>query len=354
MMILGQHFIGGFDGIKITPAIKTLIQKYHIGGFVLFKRNIESIKQVSRLIEKLQSLSSTPLFIAVDQEGGRVFRLGPPFTVLPPMATVGHYFRHTKNKKTLIDLGRFLAKELKAVGFNWDFAPVVDVNSNPRNPIIGNRSFGPDPQLVTRCAGLILEGLHREKMISCAKHFPGHGATSHDSHHELPVVPSPSRLLWKRDMDPFRRLINQKKILTIMTAHVIYPDFDEKNCATLSSEILSTILRRKLHFKGLIVSDDLLMKAISDHRDLTEASHLFFQAGGDVALICRHPEQQIQVMEALKKKFSQNKVFHTNLQKSAARILKLKKMFCRRSKTADLKIIGCPAHQKIIEQLKGY
>src|SRR5690606_10390692 len=139
----------------------------------------------------------------------------------------------TGNVRKVRKLGQILGRELKAVGFNWDYAPIVDVHSNPNNPVIGKRSFGPDPILVTKCGEAIIQGLHDEGVLSCAKHFPGHGATSVDSNLDLPVLDDPGRLLWKRDLYPYRKLIPKKIIKTIMTAHVRYPELDPHYCATL-------------------------------------------------------------------------------------------------------------------------
>jgi len=317
----------------------------------LFRRNIKSAKQVRTLIAKLQSLSKTPLLIGVDQEGGDVFRLGKPFTHLPPMSEVGKYYRRTKNIRDVVEVGRILGRELKAVGINWDYAPVVDVHSNPKNPIIKNRSFGPDPKLVTTCAAALIKGLHAEGVLSCSKHFPGHGGTSADSHVELPVVRSSGRLLWRRDIWPFRKLIEKKLVPTLMTAHVKYPSLDGDNCATLSYAILTDLLRKRLKFKGVVVSDDFFMKAISDRYGIPEASHLFFGAGGDLALICKDPKIQMESIEHVMKMARQNKKLQKHFISSESRLQKIKKKFCQRGHLPELKVIGSPAHQGLITKI---
>lgn len=348
---IGSHFIGGFDGTEITPVVRKLIQKYEIGGFILFRRNIESPKQVLKLTRDLQKISKKKLFMGVDQEGGRVFRLGAPFTQVPPMALVGRYVQNTGNLRQVRELGRLLGREVKAVGFNWDFAPVVDVHSNPKNPIIGDRSFGPDPKLVTECAEALIRGLHDVGVLSCAKHFPGHGATAKDSHVDLPVVDDPGRLLWKRDFIPYRKLIAKKIIPALMTAHVVYPDLDEENCATLSPYILRDILRKRLKYKGLIASDDFFMKAIADRMGLVEASLRFFRVGGDVALLCHEPARQIEVLEQVSSAASKDLVLQDQLKQSQKRLVRLHERFLKRGKAIPLSTIGSDAHRKVVEKI---
>ncbi|EKD42313.1 MAG: hypothetical protein ACD_73C00209G0002 [uncultured bacterium] len=348
---IGQHFIGGFEGTKITAEVKDLIRNYKIGGFILFRRNIESVKQVKELISKLQKLSEKQLFMGVDQEGGSVFRLGPPFTVLPHMSLVGEYYRKTRQTKLIKKLGQILGSELRSVGFNWDYAPVVDVHSNPKNPIIGKRSFSFDPKIVTNCSLALMKGLHHEGVLSCAKHFPGHGATSVDSHLALPVVDDPTRLMWKRDLLPYRKLIAKKELLTVMTAHVRYPEWDPHYPATLSRPILTHLLRGRLGFKGVVISDDLWMRAVSDKYGISEATRLFFEAGGDIALICKEPAAIMETMDLMKKVIRHDREIISDMKESAQRIHKLRKRFATKKPLPSTEIIGCLEHQQTVEAL---
>ena len=327
---VGQHFICGFEGTKISRDLKRLIRKYRVGGLILFARNIESPRQVLSLTRQLQRLSDTPLFISVDQEGGLVRRFRGSFTPVPPMAVVGRCYQKTRSLRLVTEVGRILGRELSAVGVNFDFAPVVDVHSNPKNPVIGNRSFGPNPRVVTQCAGAVMKGLHEVGVLSCAKHFPGHGATSADSHKTLPILSDSGRLLWRRDLSPFRRLIADGTILTVMTAHVKYPDLDRRRCATLSPKILTDILRRRMKFEGLIVSDDLRMKGITKRNSVGEAAELFFRAGGDIALVCREIDEEVTAMERVARLVAKDDTLLGHLARAAERIDFLKKKFCRR------------------------
>lgn len=348
---VGQHFICGFEGTKVNRDVKRLIQKYRIGGVILFARNIESPRQVFSLTRQLQRLSETPLFVSVDQEGGLVRRFRGAFTPIPPMAVVGRYYQKTRSLRLVEEIGKILGRELAAVGVNYDFAPVVDVHSNPKNPVIGNRSFSPNPQVVGRCAGALIKGLHESGVLSCAKHFPGHGATSADSHKTLPVLSDPGRLLWRRDLYPFRSLIASGSILTLMTAHVKYPDLDRRHCATLSPRILNDLLRRRMKFEGLIVSDDLRMKGITKRNSVACAAELFFRAGGDVALVCRDTEQEIEAIERVEKMAAKDDAFLGHLSRAADRIASLKKRFCRNGPRFSLNRIGASQHRTVLSRL---
>ncbi len=354
MLIPGQHFVGGFDGTRLTKELKILIQKYQIGGVILFARNIESPRQVRFLNKQLQKIAPIPLLIGVDQEGGPVARLKAPFTELPPMIKVGEYFRRTKDIKTVEGVGRVLGRELSALGFNWDYAPVVDVHSNPKNPIIGKRSFGPDPLVVAKCAAALIQGLHQEGVLSCAKHFPGHGSTSVDSHKDLPVVKTTGRLLWKRDIFPYRKLIAWRKLATLMTAHVRYTELDSEHCATLSADILQNLLRGRLKYRGLIVSDDLWMKAISDRIGIPEAALQFFKAGGDMAMICKEPAIQIEAIEVIQQSLKKDAVLRRHFKKSARRLEKIKNRFCVATGFPPLSILGHPTHKALIEKVTSH
>lgn len=290
----------------------------------------------------------------MDQEGGSVARLGSPFTQLPPMAKLGKYYQKTKDTRAIKQVGCLLGRELRAVGFNWDFAPVVDVHSNPKNPVIGQRAFDPNPRVVTLCAAALIKGLHEEGVLSCAKHFPGHGATSVDSHKDLPILRSAGRLLWKRDVFPYRKLMEKRCLPCIMTAHVRYTELDSHSCATLSELIITGILRKRMGYRGLVVSDDFQMKAIADRYDLSEAAFKFFMAGGDMAMICKDPEAQIEAIERVKKQVSKDKFLRKKLEKSFRRIQRIKKRFCSRCKGPSTDVIGCAEHRRVVEKILGH
>lgn len=293
-------------------------------GFTLFSRNVENATQLIELNKELKALAKQAgydIVLAVDQEGGKVERLPSPFSKIKSMRDWGDIFAKTGRVEPLFELGKILGSEVRAAGFNLDFAPVVDVDLHSANPIIGNRAFSPYPEVVYKLARQVIRGLMHEGVIPCLKHFPGHGATTKDSHVELPHDNRPAEKIFKYDITPFKKLIDENLAPTIMTAHVVYSQLDIKNPATLSEKILKEILRKKLNYDGMIFSDDLLMKAVFDHHDLFSASQRFFHCGGDVVLICKHPELTLELIE----KFAKDKPKDLQLKPAKKRIQKFRK-----------------------------
>jgi beta-N-acetylhexosaminidase len=323
-MSLGQHFLAALDGTQVSSLERDLILKHKVLGFTLFKRNIESAQHVIELNRELKALAKQAgydIILAVDQEGGRVFRLPEPFTKIPPMR---HWARFLQNDlKKFHELGMILGNEVAAAGFTLDFAPVVDIDANPLSPIIGDRSFSQNPEQVFLAAREVIRGLTETGIIPCLKHFPGHGATTQDSHHELPHDDRSLKDLEKTDLVPYQKLIAENLAPTIMTAHVVYPQIDRKNPATLSKKIIQNILREKIKYNGVIFSDDMLMKAIFDNHDLTQACSDFFRCGGDVVLICEQPELTVEVIGKLEKQSDLSQ----NLNAAKKRLSALKKRF---------------------------
>lgn len=289
----GQHFLSGFDGFSVTPVVRDLILKDKILGFTLFKWNIESAEQLRELNRELTALghqAGYDIVLAVDQEGGRVERLPAPFNRVPSMRRWMALCDQQASLAPLTELGRILGRETRLAGFNLDFAPVVDVDLNEHNPAIGDRSFSSDPQKVAAGACEIAKGLIAEGVIPCFKHFPGHGATSVDSHLDLPVDERSVDDLWATDILPYREAMARGLVATLMTAHVLYPNIDAQAPATLSPKIIDGLLRQRLGYDRLVFSDDMTMQAIADRLDLADAAKSFFMAGGDVALVCKGAE----------------------------------------------------------------
>jgi beta-N-acetylhexosaminidase len=230
----------------------------------------------------------------VDHEGGRVFRLPEPFTVFPPMRRVGDYCVARGECGPAEEVGRVFARELRAAGFNLDYAPVLDVDSNPQNPIIGDRAFASDPERVAENALAFLSGLQAEGVMGCGKHVPGHGDTHEDSHLTLPVVEKSREDLAACEIKPFARAV-ASGIPLLMTAHVMYPALDPEWPATLSERILGDLLRRELGFAGLVISDDFFMKGIAAKWSLEEAAERFLRVGGDLVLLCHYEPVQRRI-----------------------------------------------------------
>src|SRR4051794_10425999 len=274
---IGQLLIAGFDGYQISPELRSLAREFGLGGVILFARNIAEPEQVAEVaFDASRLLQDLPPWVSVDQEGGRVARLKAPFTEWPPMATLGR----SGDAALAERFARALATELRAVGVTLDYAPVLDIHTNAKNPVIGDRALADQARTVSTLGAAIVRVLQAEGVAACGKHFPGHGDTSTDSHHELPLVEHPVEVLREREFLPFAAAI-AAGVATIMTAHVFMPALDEQRPATLSRRIISGLLREELGFQGVILSDDLEMKALAADRSVTVSALQAIEAGCD-------------------------------------------------------------------------
>jgi beta-N-acetylhexosaminidase len=293
---IGQLLIAGFDGHTLSVELRSLAREFRLGGIILFPRNIAEPEQLAELCyDAARLVPDLPMWVSVDQEGGRVARLKAPFTKWPPMATLGR----SGDARLAERFARALASELKAAGITLDYAPVLDVHTNSSNPVIGDRALSDDAAAVARLGAAIIRGLQGGGIAACGKHFPGHGDTSADSHLELPLVEHPIERLREVEFVPFRAAI-EAGVASIMTAHLFLPALDEARPATLSRRIVSDLLRGELKFDGLIVSDDLEMKAIAAEYSVPQAAVLAVEAGCDGLLICSADHHtQAAALEAL-------------------------------------------------------
>ena len=350
---IGQLFMLGFSGTAVSEDLAAFTREYRPGGFILFRRNLETPEQIITLTNDLQKCAKgSPFLIAIDQEGGRVSRLPAGFTIFPACAAVGR----TGSTTLAYEVAAATAAELKAVGINMNMAPVLDVNTNVRNPIIGDRAFSDKPAVVCALGLAAIAGLQDNKVAACGKHFPGHGDTTADSHLELPVVASSLERLQQFELRPFRHAV-ENGLTTIMTAHVSYPSIDAQFPATLSYIILTDLLRDQLTFKGVVVSDDLEMRAILDHYGIEDAAVQAFQAGVDLLLICKERDRQIAAMEAVYRAAKNGAIPESRIDESVRRIAQVKERFATPYLPADLqtarRIIGCPAHRAALEAIPG-
>ena len=293
---IGQLLIAGFNGPQIPVELRSLAREFGLGGVILFARNIVEPEQVAEVsFEAARLVPEMPAWVSVDQEGGRVARLKAPFTEWPPMATLGR----SGDARLAERFARALAAELKAVGITLDYAPVLDVFTNPKNTVIGDRALAQQADEVARLGAAIVRGLQHEGIAACGKHFPGHGDTVADSHHELPLVEHPPERLREVEFLPFKAAIDAG-VATIMTANVFVPSVDDKKPATLSKRVVTELLRNELKYEGVILSDDLEMKAIAATYAVPAAAVLAIDAGCDGALICSGDhETQWAALEAL-------------------------------------------------------
>jgi beta-N-acetylhexosaminidase len=353
---IGQLLIGSLPATTLTPEIRSLAREFSLGGAILFARNIEAPEQVAELSTDLQQLASEiPLWVSVDQEGGRVARLRKPFTEWPPMAVLGR-------SGDIALAGRFaaaLAAELRAVGVTLDYAPVLDIHTNPNNPIIGDRALADDAESVARLGAGIIRGLQDNGVAACGKHFPGHGDTSVDSHLDLPLVEHPPDRIRRVECVPFRDAI-RAEVAFIMTAHVLVPSFDEEKPATLSPRIVQALLRDELGFPGVILSDDLEMKAVARSYAVPDAAVEAIAAGCDGVLVCSGDvDAQAATLEALTHAVEQGSIPYRRLEDALMRQRRAKERFLSTpvasGQTARLKqVLGCDAHQRVAEEMSRF
>ena len=318
----GQMICCGIAGTEIDDGIRRLIEEKRIGGVILFARNCPSPEVAADLVGKLQELAGGDLLVGIDQEGGRVMRLPSPPYKLPPAQMMARMFKPKEIEKVAFGLG----KKLKELGINCDFAPVLDVATNPENTVIGDRAFGKHVGPVEKFGTAFFKGLQQAGVIPCGKHFPGHGDTLADSHHELPIWTHDRKRLNGIELKPFAKAI-KNGLDMMMSAHVLYTQIDPDEPATLSPAILQGILREELGFKGVVVSDDLEMKAVAGRYSPAKLAEKLLAAGVDLWLVCHTYELADKLAKALVEKAKRDDEAARKLDASAARILELKRKY---------------------------
>ena len=368
---IGQMFMIGLEDHQVSREHKKMIFRHGVGGVILFSRNTADPIQVADLCNDLQDISKEiPLFISIDQEGGRVTRLKEPFIQLPPARDFGRRLEEVledqkehepKNRsdsscerdnvvQLLYDLGGAVGKELRSVGINMNLAPVLDVDTNPKNPIIGDRSFSSDPSVVSMLGNAYIKGLQGNGVIAAGKHFPGHGDTDLDSHESLPITKHGVDRLEGVELIPFIESIREG-LECIMTAHVLYPAWDPSMPATLSKNILDGILRKRMGFDGLIISDDMDMGAIQSNYSTEEAVVHAMNAGVDIILLGNGLDRLEEVMTATLKAANRGKISQSRIKESVSRIIGLKNRYLYPYQPADhcqvKSVIGCEQHKEI-------
>lgn len=351
---IGQLLIGSLPGTSVTPEFRGLVRDHAVGGVTLFARNLESAEHVREFSDELRGLSRDwPLWVAIDQEGGRVARLRSPFTEWPPMAALGR----SGDLSLARQFASALAAELTAVGVTLDFAPVLDVMTNEANPVIGDRAFSADAERVADFGAAIIQGLQDNGVAACGKHFPGHGDTSVDSHLALPLVEHPPDRIRRVECIPFQAAIRQD-VAFMMTAHILVPSMDEARPATLAPSIVTGLLREELGFRGVILSDDLEMKAIADHYTVPDAAVQAIAAGCDGVLICHGSvELQALTLDALIHAVEDGRIPRRRAEDALARNRVAKERFlaARRVPSVPLRqVLGCEAHRRVAEAMHQY
>ncbi|MDF2937344.1 MAG: beta-glucosidase-like glycosyl hydrolase [Paenibacillaceae bacterium] len=350
---LGQMVMCGFEGTTPPESILRLIRDYQVGGIIYFRRNIGSVTQVAELSRSLREASvapgGPPLWIAVDQEGGMVARIDREVALAPGNMALGA----AGKPEYAYEVARISGSELRQLGINLNFAPCVDVNNNPANPVVGVRSFGENPELVAALGAAAVRGYQERGVSACAKHFPGHGDTAADSHHELPLVRHRMERLEQVELPPFGRAI-EAGVDAIMTAHVRFPACDPSGMpATLSPPILGGLLREKLGYDGVVVTDCLEMNAISQTVGVGRGAVLAVAAGADIVLVSHREDRQIEALEALYAAAENGELPMTRIDEAVARIVRAKtrrEEAWRQAKAAGVLPIGDEKHQTWVEE----
>jgi beta-N-acetylhexosaminidase len=319
---VGRMFLTGFLGSEMTAEMAELIDKYHVGHFVFFdQRNIQTLPQFLKLTRDVQArclaANGAPAFIAVDNEGGLNSQLLSVGTVFPGNMALAA----TGDPRQVGIEGRAIAREIKAAGLSANFAPVLDLYDGT-NPGIGARCFGEDPKKVSSYALAYMRAHQKEGVVNVGKHFPGLSKTDTDPHHGLSRIRRTSKELWTMDMVPYRALI-KAGLPAVMTAHALYPAWDKKMPATLSHKILTGVLRKKMGFKGVIMTDDIEMKAIEDEFGIEGAVELVVRAGGDMVMVCHTFEKMKSAIEHLARLAERDPEIARRVEESFERILKM-------------------------------
>ena len=322
---VGQLLIAGIEGTEPGDDAVAAIREFRVGGVILFGRNVADADQLAALTDGLKALNGgyVPLFLCIDEEGGRVSRMPPEIRDLPSALTFGRIRNPEARLDACLALGTTLAEACAAFGFNVDFAPSLDVWSNPENTVIGDRAFGADADTVSACGNQVVSGLMGGGVIPVVKHFPGHGDTLTDSHVGLPVVEKTVEELEELELKPFRRAV-EEGAPAVMVAHILMREIDDQRPASLSRAVVTGLLREEMGFAGVVFTDDLTMGAVSDTYGMGEASVLAVEAGCDALLVCHGADNLRAAREALLASVAEGRITEERLNESVYRLLDLK------------------------------
>lgn len=320
---IGQMIITGFNGSEYNDDMDRLINEYKVGGVILFARNIEDSNQMIDLTRALQENNNNlPLFISIDEEGGRVSRLPDDVEKFPSAFTIGLI----NDQQTAYENGKEIGYTLKRLGINLDYAPVLDIYSNENNTVIGDRAFSTEESIVSTMGIATMEGIEDSDIIPVVKHFPGHGDTEVDSHYGLPIVYKTLEELRNFEFIPFVKAI-ESGCDVIMVSHIILNEVDSINPASLSKIVISDLLRKDMGFDKVVITDDMSMGAITSIMSIEEACIKSIEAGCDILLLGNAYEEIEQVINSIKLKLYNGEISEEQINKSVKRILELKKKY---------------------------
>ncbi|SDN39563.1 beta-N-acetylhexosaminidase [Paenibacillus sp. yr247] len=362
---IGQMLLCGFKGIEATEELEALIAEHHIGGVIYFARNVDNTQQVARLSDQLQQIAeqsgTMPLWISIDQEGGMVARITEGVALMPGQMALAAGALGPEAKEGIkagagcsaaYEAALISGKELRALGINLNFAPVLDVNNNPDNPVIGVRSFGESPELVAEFGQQAVQGFQDANVVATAKHFPGHGDTSVDSHLDLPTIMHGEERIRSVELVPFVKAI-ESGVDAIMSSHIYFPALEaDKLPVTLSKSVLTGLLREELGFEGVIMTDCMEMNAISEHYGTVAASVMAIEAGADLVLISHSRDRQIGAIAAIEQAVHEGRLTEARIDASVKRLLALKErrgvLAPQSNATAE---VGTAAHCAVAQRL---
>ncbi len=361
----------GFEGTAVPPALAAALVQGDYGATILFKRNLtltqvagggvlpqevcdlDALEAMTRALH-VRSVGGAEALVAIDQEGGVVQRVKAPATQWPPMLSFDR-FAPPEDAALAREVGEAMGSELRALGIDIDFAPVLDIHTNPGNPIIGDRAFGTEPEAVARRALAFAQGLADAGILACGKHFPGHGDTTTDSHLELPWVRHDRARLESIELAPFARAAAMQ-LPMLMTAHVMFPALDDRVPATMSASVITGILRQRMGYQGLIVSDDLDMAAVAREHGADAAAVAAVRAGCDVLLVCRDQAHMASVHDALRGAAETDAELRAKIGAAAARIAAFKRAHAamqRRIPAPPRSVVGRFEHRRLADRLAG-
>ncbi len=348
---IGQLLVVGFHGTNIPQSLRDLIERYHVGNIILFSRNMQDTHQTLQLTRDLQAIAQAsgqryPLLIMLDQENGLVRRLGPDATIFPGNMALGAI----NSEQITYDIAEATGQELRALGINMNLAPVVDVNNNPANPVIGVRSFGENSHLVARLGSAAMKGYQAADVVSVLKHFPGHGDTSVDSHRALPILPHTLEHLDRVELVPFARCIAEGAEC-VMIGHLYLPQLMSQEAlpATVSSEIVQDLLRHRLGFDGVVISDCMEMHAVTRTIGTVRATVMALQAGNDLVLVSHSSSLQLASLQAIHAAVQASELSPETIRRATERVLRLKEKYLswEISPSTPIELVGSAAHRRL-------
>jgi beta-N-acetylhexosaminidase len=335
---IGQLLVVGFDGTEISQQVRSLLTRIQPAGVILFARNIQTAEQTWRLLRDCQKCVDMPLFTCVDLEGGAVDRFRDVLGAAPSAADAFA----TGDRKLFRKHGEIIGANCRALGFNVDFAPVLDLAFETSRNVMGSRAVSADPGEAVVYAREFMAGLRAANVIGCGKHFPGLGEGKLDSHHELPVIDKSLGRMWDEDLLPYRTL--RRDLPMVMISHAAYPQVTlDRTPASLSKVWITDMLRKKIGYRNLIVSDDLEMGGVLSAAPIGEAAVKFIRAGGDLCLVCHREDYIVQAYESLIKAAERDSKFATRMAEAAAHVTVFKKKSAkalRRSKTPSAALVA--------------